>query len=49
MEGMMKAMRGAGDHVSAPREGMPLVMPPAQNNAPSGGMPLLVTPPAQKN
>ena len=49
MEGMMKAMRGAGDHVSAPREGMPLVMPPAQNKAPSGGMPLLVTPPAQKN
>ena len=43
------AMRGAGDQASAPREGMPLVMPPAQNNAPSGGMPLLVTPPARKN
>ena len=51
MEGMMKAMRGAGDQAAAQKEGMPLVMPPAQKAAPSGNgsLPLLVTPPAKGN
>lgn len=49
MEGMMKAMRGAGDKGSASGGAMPLVMPPAQKDAPAGGMPLLVTPPAKEN
>ena len=58
MSEMMKAMRGAGDGAASSSGGMPLIMPPAKQdaagtmtpNAPASGLSMpLITPPSEKN
>lgn len=54
MTEMMKAMRGAGNGAAAPKNGMPLIMPPAEKAAPAGEAPKsgvtlpLITPPSEQ-